>query len=130
MRWARLASLRHIMIETKQKVRTLMPMNPTKMGGDEDEEGGEVEGVADADAAAELLGEGDVEDMVDDGSPKAIDENQTKNIMHCATEDPSKRLIKISRFELRPHQVTQSLHWDPCWDRTNRLAFVKHTVVC
>lgn len=62
---ARLASLRHMIIETKQKVRTLMPMNPTKMGGDEDEEGGEVEGVADGDAAAELLGEGDEEDMGD-----------------------------------------------------------------
>ena len=47
---------------TKQKERTLMPMKPTKMGGDEDEdeEGVEVES---AEAAAVLLGEGDVEDV-------------------------------------------------------------------
>ena len=43
-------------------------MKPTKMGGDElgDEEV-EVEVAADADASVELLGEGDVEDMVTAG---------------------------------------------------------------
>jgi len=56
-------------------------MKPTKMGGDEDEfeEGVEVES---AEAAAELLGESDVEDMVTVGlvrgptTPYTMAENQ------------------------------------------------------
>lgn len=63
--WFRPTSLRHIHRVNKQRARTPTPMKPTKMGGDEDEleEVGEV--VADADAAVELVGEGDVvEDMV------------------------------------------------------------------
>jgi hypothetical protein len=47
----------------KLKERTLMPMKPMKMGGDEDEDDEGVD-VESAEAAAELLGEGDVEDMV------------------------------------------------------------------
>jgi len=49
--------------DTKQKVRTLIPMKPTKMGGDEEEEE-ELGEAVDADAAAELLEESDVVDMV------------------------------------------------------------------
>ena len=51
--------------DTKQKVRTLIPMKPTKMGGEEEEEEEVGLGEAvDADAAAELLEERDTEDMV------------------------------------------------------------------
>jgi len=62
--------------DTKQKERTLMPMKLTKIGGDEDE------GVESAEAAAELPGEGDVEDMVTVGlvrgptTPYTMAENQ------------------------------------------------------
>lgn len=56
--------LRHTQSDIKQIVRTPTPMKPMKMGGDEDV-GEEVEVAADADAAAELVREGNVvEDMV------------------------------------------------------------------
>ena len=49
--------------DTKQKVRTLIPMKATKMGGEEEEEEGVGLEEADSDAAAELLEESDAEDM-------------------------------------------------------------------
>ena len=55
----------HLMMHTKQKVRKQTPIKPIQIGGDvvEEEEVGVGEAV-DADAAAELLEEGNVEDMV------------------------------------------------------------------
>jgi len=65
--WARSEIFRHMMMDTKHNERTLIPMKPTNMGGDEDEDEDEDVVVADADADTVLLGEGDVDDMVING---------------------------------------------------------------
>lgn len=53
------------MMHTKQKVRKLTPIKPIQIGGDVvEEEEVEVGEAVDADASAELLEEGNVEDMV------------------------------------------------------------------
>jgi hypothetical protein len=94
-----LASFRHMRRDTKQKVRTLIPMNPTKMGGDEEEEEevGLGEAVA-ADASAELLEEGDVEDMVRVGLVSVM-----IRLHHCWEPNPNK-CVKDTRS--RRHQDT------------------------